>query len=447
MSAERDGLAACGRGLATVADYHTGVASLSSAESSQGIRPLRYKCRNLVLDMEGSSRDAGEPEEEGAVPDVDGGDDASGGYMFLLPSYLPAELKAARIITGMLPWMAPAFFGLTGTILGDPPSPALAVTFEWPISWLRTPDPLSKFEREWLYLRRYSADQALVTGAHAFSKIEPGADPPDAQALTDQGIVGVESTALTLEERRGVHGLFLQLRRRLIEQDPNFFTKLVGHAVYVWFEDPDTPGLAKPHKRSDGNAVDELLRELAEYEPDSQQLWVPSDKPPQQAPPLPLAKTASGARFYAFPLLGAVPNSMLYTVAGFDVGVAHTTLLTAQAAWGEVQRLVDSHDKPGVDFLLITAGAPDHRGNIFPAEEAVAHFLISNPIGLSRPPTHIEKIVLHIWTTGQATHIHPSISPQFGPIYQGLIPAHHPIVASPTGSAAESAEEEAEASE
>ena len=65
------------------------------------------------------------------------------------------------------------------------------------------------------------------------------------------------------------------------------------------------------------------------------------------------------------PLLGGAPGSMLFTLAGFDIALAYTTLLTAEEAWSEVQRLVDSHDKPGVDLLLVTAGGPDANGNVF----------------------------------------------------------------------------------
>jgi hypothetical protein len=35
---------------------------------------------------------------------------------------------------------------------------------------------------------------------------------------------------------------------------------------------------------------------------------------------------------------------------------------------------VIDHDQPGVDLPLVTAGGPDHNGQIFPAEEVVAEF-------------------------------------------------------------------------
>jgi hypothetical protein len=120
---------------------------------------------------------------------------------------------------------------------------------------------------------------------------------------------------------------------------------------------------------------------------------------------------------------------MLFTFAGFELGLAYTSLITAKAAWTEVQRLTDDHDQPGVDILLITAGAPDQRGEIYPAEEAIANFLLDNPLGLARSPKHIKQIWVHSWMTGRAAVLYPNIAPMFGPLYQGLAPTHHPLVA------------------
>lgn len=277
-------------------------------------------------DAEGSAAESPKPSE--------GSDEVAGRFMLSLPIILPADLMATSVTFTLLPWGAPAFHGTIGTAQDDACTPALVVTFEWPISWLRVAEPIPKFDRESLYLRRYSTDQALAQGVHAFSTIQRGADPPDARVVTNRGELGVESTVLALQERRGVHGLFQELRHQLLLQDPTVFNNLVGHAVYVWFEDLGTPGLAKPHRRSDGEAIQELVEGLAAYEPNSQQPWVPSGPAPEKAPPIPLATTEAGARFYAFPFMGSEPTSILFTVAGFDIGIVYTTFLTAQAAWG-----------------------------------------------------------------------------------------------------------------
>jgi hypothetical protein len=351
-----------------------------------------------------------------------------GGFMVLFPTVVSENMTITGMIAAMLPWNAPAFLGMVGTTAADG-EPALTVTMEWPMIWLRTTEPLPKFNREWLFMRRFSSDQALATGIHAFAQVQPGSDPPDATVQTDDGALGVESTALTVEGRRGVHNLFLQLRRRLQEAEPVAFAKLAGHMVYVWFEESDVPALGRPHKRSDTAALDALVKALAEYQPKTDGLWHPAGPFPEQGPELPLADTSAGAKFYAVPVTNAAPSTMLFSVAGFELGLAYTTHVTAKSAWAELQRLVDSHDKPGVDLLLVTAGGPDARGNVFPAEEAIANFVIDHPLGFSRAPNHIGRVILHSWSTGKGTLLYPAVEPLFEPPYGGMTPLHHPIVA------------------
>lgn len=330
-------------------------------------------------------------------------------------------------LTGVMclltPWQAPAFASLVGTTAETSPKPALAVVHEWPLNWLRTIEPIPKFDRELLHLQRFSADHRLATGTHAFADLQAGSNPPDAVAQTDAGQIGVECTSLTLEGRRAVQGLFMELRRRVQADDPVVFAKMAGHVVYVWFDE-----IGKPHKRSDTAALDALVQALAQYEPQTQQLWTTSESFPQQAPMLPVAETSAGARFYAVPIVNSAPSSMLFASTGFEIGLAYTTLVTAEAAWAEVQRLVDDHDKPGVDLLLVTAGGPDANGDMFPGEEAVAEFLVKHPTALRQAPNHIKKIILHSWGTGRATMLYPNFSPLFGPLYQSLVPVHHPLI-------------------
>lgn len=273
----------------------------------------------------------------------------------------------------------------------------------------------------------------VATGDHAFRDVQRGSDPPDATVLTDAGRIGVECTSLTIADRRGAHDLFLKLRQRIQTTDGAHFAKLAGHVIYVWFRDadlPDGPPIL-PHRRSDTAALNALMQALAEYTPDDEALQQPAGRAAPETLTMPLTDTDEGARFYAVPLTGAAPGSVLYTLAGLDIGLAYSTVLTAGDIWGEVQRLVDSHDKPSVGQLLITAGGPDSKGNIFPAEEAVAAFLLEHPIGLSKPPAHIGRVVLHSWATGQATTLFPAVQTLFGPLYQTITPLHHPFADSP----------------
>jgi hypothetical protein len=305
----------------------------------------------------------------------------------------------------------------------------LTIGQEWPLGWLRTHKRLSDFERELIHLRRFSTDQAVTSGGmHAFADIQPGANPPDATVLTREGRIGVECTALAIQDRREAHNLFLQLRRRLQTAEPTAFANLAGHMIYVWFRESASPGPpARPHRRSNTRALDQLVQALAEYEPASQALLQADGTVPETLPALSLADTSFGATFYALPLLGGVPGSMLFTLAGFDIGLVYSTMLTSSAAWDEVQRRVDHHDQPSVDCLLVTAGGPDADGVIFPAEEPVAAFLLDHARGLSHPPEHIKRVILHSWATGRATLLYPELVPLFGPLYASMTPVHHSL--------------------
>jgi hypothetical protein len=223
--------------------------------------------------------------------------------------YLPMQTELGSVLDGItfvpLPWGGAAAQGWLGTSASG--EPLLSIAAEWPQIWLRTLEKIPKFQLEYLYLRRYSADLALMTrGTHAFSDIQPGDNPPDATVLTDAGRVGVESTRLAIESRRMIHGLFNELRRRLQETEPAAFAKLAGHAVYIWFQNPDAPGPPiLPHKRSDAAALSELVLALAAYVPHPEVLRVADGDPPfEQMPELPVADTTAGATFYAVPLLG-----------------------------------------------------------------------------------------------------------------------------------------------
>jgi hypothetical protein len=348
---------------------------------------------------------------------------------------VPAGAVITAHIHSRLPWNAQAYDGFVGTTSAG--EPLLVIGSEWPLSWATTVEPLSKIDRESLYIRRYSSDCLLATGHSAFVDVQRGGDPPDATALADIGWIGVESTSLTFESRRLAHNLFMHLRRRLESSDPARFARLAGHIVYVWFEDVDLPGgPLKPHRRSDTAALDMLVKGLAEHEPKRPRLMDMTD-PLQYGPDFgmpstleALRGTPAGARFFAVPLADGAPSSTLFTVAAFDIGLAYTTILTGEMAWGEVQRLVRSHDQPGVNLLLITVCGPDANGNMFPAEEAMADFIVEHAVGLSSAPEHIEKVILHSWATGRATSLYPDIQCLFGPLYESIVPLHHSSAAS-----------------
>jgi hypothetical protein len=346
------------------------------------------------------------------------------GYLHQIPTVIPAGMRVDGIRVATTPWFAPLHSGVVGVFDGQP---ALALTYEWPMTWLRSAERVDKFTLEWLFLRRFSTDRRLATGEHAFSQVERGPDPPDATVVTNAGKLGVESTAMTIGDRRGTYALFQRIRKRLAAYDPVSFEKLAGHLVYVWFNTDGQPETDRPFKKSDEAAADDLVRALASYSPRGEDLKVTLAPTPESVPELPLVTTTAGASFYAVPMVMSVPATPLFAANGFELGLAYTSMLTASAAWTEVQRLIDSHDKPGVDLLLITASGPDANGQIYPAEEGFAEFVVEHPGGLLREPEHIKSVILHFWLTGRAVELWPAPQDLFGPLYLSYVSAHHPI--------------------
>lgn len=305
----------------------------------------------------------------------------------------------------------------------------MVIAYEWPVPlpWFPKSLSLTKRELEQLHLDRFSGDHTLATGRPAFDEAAAGRDPPDAIVITDHGQLGVDCTALAVQDRRHVHALFARLRNRLMELPRKRVAHLAGLAVYIWFAYGESES-ARPFRRKHAAAIQEMINALLDYRPDPDRLLLVGDKGlPEQAPDLGITHTSSGASFYAVPLTNAVPVTSLFSSAGFEIGLAYTTVHYASSGWLEIQRRIRDHDKPGIDWLLISVGAPDLRGVIHPSEEAFARFLISNPRPLTTPQ-HIHRVTMHLWSTGEGFELLPRLTELFGPLYQGMVVVHQPIL-------------------
>jgi hypothetical protein len=306
----------------------------------------------------------------------------------------------------------------------DSDEPGAVVAYEWPEAWVRTAHPIDKRGLETLHLYKFSIDQRLALGAPAFGAAELGADPPDFRVGTDQGVIGLDCSAFTVQERRHAHALFVALRRCLVDAGPNSYLHLAGHLIHLWFPEPER--LAKPFVRGDDVAITELVDALREYEPTPENLRVAGAEAPQQMPDLGTATTTAGATFYAALLMGSVPDSAFFAYMGFEIALTYTTAHRRSSVWAEAERLVAAHDQPGIDWLLLSAGAPNRDGNTFPSEEVLARLLIDHPQELPAPK-HLQGVTLHLWSTGEAFALLPTVERIFGPIYASSVPSHRPI--------------------
>ena len=244
---------------------------------------------------------------------------------------------------------------------------------------------------------------------------------------------------LTIRKRQQAQALFRAVRTQVMKIRPECFSALVGYVVYMWFNESDS-GIALPHRRSDDEAVAELVQALADYRPVADALWQPTGELPQQGPDLHQHETQAGATFYCAPLLGAGPASPLFVCAGFELALAYTTTHYADEEWQMLRAKIAEKDREGNDWLLISAGAPDNHGTCYAVEETLADFLMQNPPLDDLDLTHLRGVTIHLWSTGKAVDLYPAVAPRFGPIFQGLAPTHYSMVQAPRPSAEESSE-------
>jgi hypothetical protein len=374
-------------------------------------------------------RDAGSALRYGTRVAVPNGTEDLGGFLHLLPMHLSHALTGPLAIhASVLPWGSPGLYALSGHSPDDQSATVLELAYEWPIRWLLSVDSVGQYDLEWLHVQRFRSDYLLATGQLPFVNVRPGNDPPDVLADTPEGTLGIECTRLALRDRLAAHGLFQAVRQRIGQVPPENFAALHGHVVYLWFNDGDS-ALSRPFRASDEAAAADLVQELAGYRPNTGDLWITGSALPDRAPPLPMQSTSAGASFYALPFVNAVPDTVLSNYAGFELGFAFTTRHEAAAEWGHLIGRIVEKDRPGSDWLLISAGAPDNRGFAHPGEEAVATLLLKAQQATRLDLQHIRRVTVHVWSTGEAFDIWPKQALLFGPLYRGAAPAHRPFPA------------------
>lgn len=350
-------------------------------------------------------------------------------------------MTCTAMSAAFLPWGSPSYMAMVGHDPDDVGRVLLEIAYEWPSNWLRTTSALGQFDLEWLHVQRFRSDHILGKGFQPFIEVGPGADPPDVVVRGEGGRIGLECTRLAVAARQSAHGLFRAVRQRVAAVPPEHFAALAGHVVYMWFRQEST--LTLPFRKSDEEAAIELVQALADYRPDTATLWVPGDNAmPDPAPVLPLHETSAGATFYCVPLVGSVPDSWLFNVAGFELGLAYTSRHSALDEAARLAKRISEKDRAGSEWLLISAGAPDKLGATYPAEEALAQFLITHG-DLHVEPENLKRVTMHFWSTGRAVDLWPETKELFGPLYQGGVPAVRQIsTVGQDGSSFASSEEE-----
>lgn len=338
------------------------------------------------------------------------------------PVHLPVGMTISSLVTMYLPWGTPALMGAPG-VRSDTDEPAMFVSYEWPIPYLYTVDALEKHDLERLHADRFRSDCLLGKGTTPWRHLERGDDPPDFLVDLDGSKVSLECTQLTDPKRRLAHGLFDTVRARVMEE-PARFEKLAGYVITMWFTSDDYPGIVLPHRRTDVPAEADLVDLLAGYRPNPNQLRVPGGALPETAPPLGDVSTIHGARFYAAPLNGAAPATPFFARMGFELGLSYTTSHTRASAWEALRSRVHAKDREENEWLLVTAGGPNRYGLVHPSEDWLGRFALQHG-GTITDLAHLERVIVHIWGTGQAAEVYPEFNPLVGELYAGIAPAYH----------------------
>lgn len=242
-------------------------------------------------------------------------------------------------------------------------------------------------------------------------------------------IVALDLAQFTINLRRQANALFEKIKKKVFDEKPAGFAGLSGCIIYVNYGMDDARPNALPPSHREDHFIRDLIDQLSGFRFDSNK-WYQGDSFPEKLDlsELNLADTAGGGRFIAVPLTGSVPTTSFFHKMGFEMGLGFYTRHNADDAWQEVSRLANAHDKPEIAELLISAGAPNEQGFIYPSDEYVINLMLEECPTRSIPELkYIKQILIHKWSSGDIWRIYPDRLQVAKGIYQGLVPSHMPI--------------------
>jgi hypothetical protein len=200
--------------------------------------------------------------------------------------------------------------------------------------------------------------------------------------------------------------------------------------LYLWFQ--TEAGIGLPHRKAD--AVTEIIKTLRAYQPDTSWTHLPPivEEMPERFDKIDMQTTDSGCTFYAAELLEAIPSTMFFERTGFEMALAFQTEHNMDSAWTELARLVERHDKPEIQHLVVTVGGPNRRGLAYPSEAALMELALATGIP-KLAPQHITSVILHSWGDGRLIRVYPAPITQTPLLYPGgYIVPHFSLQPPPT---------------
>ncbi|MET8758526.1 hypothetical protein [Lentzea sp. NPDC004782] len=347
------------------------------------------------------------------------------GFVVSVGFYTPFDFTMTDILIRPSPWVGPTGMGAKG-FRPETSEPVLLIAEDTPLQFSIPDGRFSKESLERLHVLRFNADQRMATGQALGEELRQGANPPDLECVSGSNSFGIECTQLGAPGRREVNAFFRSVREALEAAPMHYFGGLLGASVQISFGD-SSRDIGRPFRRTDFASAEALIEAMNGYRlniDDFKSDELPSDRLPSG--PLLLGEVPGRdtySRVYANPLLNGAPDSYFYSVRGFEVVLGYASGYTKTDAEVEVRRLVDQHDKPGVDVLLIAVGAPDRAGLSYPSDTMFGTFYLECGDPITKPK-HIDRVVMHLWDSGEVWDIVEAKRKLFGPLYSGVSPAH-----------------------
>ena len=345
----------------------------------------------------------------------------SEGFISLVPMQPTESFKGELIHIRGGPWQPPPMFGVSGTKV-ESGERVLIIANETPIELLAVHEQLEQVVIEQLHLDRFCSDWLMVHGARPYIHVTVDPDrskAPDFSAVNGSGQrVGVDCVQFAIRSRRTANGQFAAIKRAIASSEPDRFRHLYGLLVYVWVQTSEEIKLPlRPPQRA------ALLNALESYRYDPDNGRTVGLEVTLKAPPLGIAETAEGWRFYATPLLASVPSNPLFYRMGFEMAFVFNSEHTPQSGWDDLYERVVDHDKDPIQELIVTVGGPDRNGYIHPAEEAVLELMLQD-VRWSYAPKHLRSIYIHGWETGRILQLYPDVRVVSAGLFKGLVAPH-----------------------
>ena len=331
-----------------------------------------------------------------------------GGYVHFIQTQAPdaVHINATSVWTDGGTLAASGSSGMT-----EAGEPVVAVCHERPAEFSL---PVGKLGAQVLHLEKFRVDSRARGDGDPFLSVRPTeVDPPDFACVDRDGrVVGVECRALADERRRAAYGHLNRLKRRLEMVGASAFQHLRDCAVYVYFEHDGELGMPRPEREA--TAYDALVAAIRDLPVHRAALWLDDDQQmPEQAPDIGLLSTAFGDRTHAAPVNDDYRPSRFMRRMGFDLILGFTTLYRLSDVESGLNAAMAKKDRPGNDWLLLTAGGPNQQGLTFPGEELVSSLVVEHPPIISAP-AELRRVILHRWGSGDAWELYPKYRQLFG---------------------------------